>query len=99
MSLALIWSTIILGLLYGLLVLGVFLTFRILDYADLTVDGSLPLGAAITATLIFNGVNPFLATLAAIPLGALAGLVTGVLHTRFPITPRLSGIRSMISLY
>lgn len=99
MSLALIWSTIILGLLYGLLVLGVFLTFRILDYADLTVDGSLPLGAAITATLIFNGVNPFLATLAAIPLGALAGLVTGVLHTRFAITPLLSGILSMIGLY
>ena len=76
-----------------------FLTFRILDYADLTVDGSLPLGAAITATLIFNGVNPFLATLAAIPLGALAGLVTGVLHTRFAITPLLSGILSMIGLY
>ena len=99
MSLALIWSTIILGLLYGLLVLGVFLTFRILDYADLTVDGSLPLGAAITATLIFNGVNPFLATLAVIPLGAVAGLVTGVLHTRFAITPLLSGILSMIGLY
>ena len=56
-------------------------------------------GAAITATLIFNGVNPFLATLAARPLGALAGLVTGVLHTRFAITPLLSGILSMIGLY
>lgn len=99
MNLTLIWSTLILGLLYGLLVLGVFLTFRILNYADLTVDGSLPLGAAITATLIFNGANPFLATLAAIPLGALAGLITGVLHTRFSITPLLSGILTMIGLY
>lgn len=99
MSLTLIWSTLILGLLYGLLVLGVFLTFRILNYADLSVDGSLPLGAAITATLIFNGMNPLLATLLAIPLGALAGLITGVLHTRFSITPLLSGILTMIGLY
>lgn len=87
------------GLLYALLVLGVFLTFRILNYADLTVDGSLPLGAAITATLIVNGVNPFVATLAALPLGALAGFITGVLHTRFSITPLLSGILTMIGLY
>ena len=99
MNLALIWSTMVLGLLYGLLVLGVFMTFRILNYADLTVDGSLPLGAAITATLIFNGVNPVLATLAALPLGALAGLITGILHTRFSITPLLSGILTMIGLY
>ena len=99
MSLALIWSTTVLGLLYGLLVLGVFLTFRILNYADLTVDGSLPLGAAVTATLIAGGVNPFLATLVALPFGALAGFVTGVLHTRFSITPLLSGILTMIGLY
>ncbi len=99
MNLALVWSTLVLGLIYGLLVLGVFMTFRILNYADLTVDGSLPMGAAITATLIFNGVNPFLATLAALPLGAAAGLITGVLHTRFSITPLLSGILTMIGLY
>ncbi len=99
MNLALIWGTLIQGLLYGLLVLGVFLTFRILNYADLTVDGSLPLGAAITATLIASGANPFLATLAALPLGALAGLITGILHTRFSITPLLSGILTMIGLY
>ena len=99
MSLALLGNTMILGLLYGLLVLGVFLTFRILNYADLTVDGSLPLGAAITATLIFNGTNPFLATLLAIPLGAAAGFITGILHTRFSITPLLSGILTMIGLY
>jgi len=99
MNLMLLWSTLILGLLYGLLVLGVFLTFRILNYADLSVDGSLPLGAAITAILIFNGTNPFLATLAAVPLGALAGLITGILHTRFSITPLLSGILTMIGLY
>jgi putative ABC transport system permease protein len=99
MNVTLIWSTLILGLLYGLLVLGVFLTFRILNYADLSVDGSLPLGAAITATLIFNGMNPFPATFLALPLGALAGLITGVLHTRFSITPLLSGILTMIGLY
>ena len=99
MNLTLLWSTFNLGLLYGLLVLGVFITFRILNYADLTVDGSLPLGAAITAILIYTGTNPFLATLAALPLGALAGLMTGILHARFSITPLLSGILTMIGLY
>ncbi len=66
MNITIVWGgAILLGLLYGPLVLGVFLTFRILDYADLTVDGSLPLGGAIAATLIFAGINPFAATLAA----------------------------------
>lgn len=99
MNITIVWGAILLGLFYGLLVLGVFLTFRILNYADLTVDGSLPLGAAVTATLIFSGVNPFLATLVAPFLGAAAGAVTGILHTRFSITPLLSGILTMIGLY
>lgn len=99
MNISIVWGAILLGLLYGPLVLGVFLTFRILDYADLTVDGSLPLGGAIAATLIFAGVNPFVATLAAPFVGALAGAVTGILHTRFQITPLLSGILTMIALY
>ncbi|MFY9114213.1 MAG: ABC transporter permease [Dethiobacteria bacterium] len=99
MNITIVWGAILLGLLYGPLVLGVFLTFRILDYADLTVDGSLPLGGAIAATLIFAGINPFAATLAAPFLGALAGAVTGILHTRFQITPLLSGILTMIALY
>ncbi|NLZ28459.1 MAG: ABC transporter permease [Firmicutes bacterium] len=99
MNISIVWGAILLGLLYGPLVLGVFLTFRILDYADLTVDGSLPLGGAIGASLIFAGVNPFVATLAAPFVGALAGAVTGILHTRFQITPLLSGILTMIALY
>ncbi len=88
-----------LGLLYAVMVLGVFLTFRVLNYADLTVDGSLPLGAAITAALIASGTNPILATLMAPLLGAAAGLITGILHTKFSITPLLSGILTSIGLY
>lgn len=99
MNITIIWGAVLLGLFYGLLALGVFLTFRILNYADLTVDGSLPLGAAVTAKLIFTGVNPLLATLVAPFLGAAAGAATGILHTRFSITPLLSGILTMIGLY
>lgn len=99
MNITIIWGAVLLGLFYGLLALGVFLTFRILNYADLTVDGSLPLGAAVAAMLIFSGINPFLATLIAPFLGAAAGAITGILHTRFSITPLLSGILTMIALY
>ena len=99
MSAVIVHGAILLGLLYATMVLGVFLTFRVLNYADLTVDGSLPLGAAIAASLIVSGVNPFLATLAAPLLGAVAGLITGALHTKFSITPLLSGILTSIGLY
>lgn len=68
------------GLLYGFMVLGVFMTFRVLDFPDLTVDGSLPLGAAVTASIIFSGHSPWLATLAGTAAGVAAGLVTGGLH-------------------
>jgi putative tryptophan/tyrosine transport system permease protein len=69
------------GLLYSFMVLGVFITFRVLDFPDLTVDGSLPLGAAVTATLIFNhAVSPWLATTVGVAAGLCAGMVTGVLH-------------------
>ncbi len=68
------------GLLYGFMVLGVYLTFRVLDFPDLTVDGSLPLGAAVTATIITSGGSPWLATLAGTAAGLGAGLVTGLLH-------------------
>ena len=68
------------GLLYGFMVLGVFLTFRVLDFPDLTVDGSLPLGAAVTATLITTGSSPWVATIAGTVAGLLAGFVTGILH-------------------
>ncbi|HHX87912.1 MAG TPA: ABC transporter permease [Firmicutes bacterium] len=99
MSAVVLHGAILLGLLYAVMVLGVFLTFRILNYADLTVDGSLPLGAAVAASLIASGVNPFVATLIAPFLGALAGLITGILHTKFSITPLLSGILTSIGLY
>ena len=68
------------GLLYAFMVLGVFITFRVLDFPDLTVDGSLPLGAAVTATLIVHGQSPWLATLVGVAAGICAGMVTGVLH-------------------
>lgn len=87
------------GLMYAIMVLGVYLTFRILNYADLSVDGSFTLGAAIAATLVFKGYNPWLATLLAFTGGCLAGVFTGVLHTKFRITPLLSGILTMTALY
>lgn len=87
------------GLLFALMVLGVYLTFRVLDYADLTVDGSFTMGGAIAASIIFAGGNPWLATLAAICGGLLAGTFTGLLHTVFKITPLLSGILTMTGLY
>jgi putative tryptophan/tyrosine transport system permease protein len=71
----------------------------VLDYADLSVDGSFTLGAAIAATLIYAGYNPWLATLLAFAGGCLAGIFTGVLHTKFNITPLLSGILTMTALY
>ncbi|WP_098746760.1 ABC transporter permease [Paenibacillus sp. EZ-K15] len=88
-----------LGLLYALMALGVYITFRILDFPDLTVDGSFTTGAAIAAILITNGVNPWLATLAAFAGGTLAGICTGLLHTKGKINGLLSGIIMMIALY
>lgn len=87
------------GLMYALMVLGVYLTFRVLDYADLSVDGSFTLGAAIAATIIYSGGNPWLATGLAFLGGALAGIFTGILHAKFNITPLLSGILTMTALY
>ena len=99
MNLTVFSGAIILGLVYALMVMGVFLTFRILDFPDLTVDGSITLGAAVAAALIIYGVNPIAATLVAPLAGVLAGLVTGTLHTKFSIPPLLAGILSMIGLY
>jgi putative ABC transport system permease protein len=99
MTLATVLSGASQGILWAILTVGVYLTFRILDVADLTVEGSFPLGAAVCVTLINRGVNPFLATLIAVLCGALAGLVTGVLITGFKIPPILSGILTMIALY
>lgn len=87
------------GLVFGLVALGVFVSFRVLNFPDLTVDGSFPLGAAVTAALIVGGVDPFLATLTAIAAGALAGTVTAALNLRFGILHLLASILTMIALY
>ncbi len=87
------------GLLYGIMVLGVYLTFRVLDFPDLTVDGSLPLGAAVSAVAISNGIDPFLAIMAAMAAGFLAGCVTALLNTKLKILHLLASILTMIALY
>lgn len=87
------------GLILSLLALGVLVSFRILAFRDLTVDGSIALGGAVAATLLVAGWNPWLATAAACLAGALAGTVTGVLATRFQINGLLAGILVMTALY
>ncbi|OEH92414.1 ABC transporter permease [Bacillus solimangrovi] len=87
------------GVIYAIMALGVYLSFRILDFPDLTVDGSFVTGAAVSAVLIVNGVNPFLATVVALIAGFIAGCMTGILHTKGKINPLLSGILMMIALY
>ncbi len=86
-------------MLYGIMVLGVYLTFRVLDFPDLTVDGSLPLGAAVSAVAIANGLNPFLAVAAAMAAGFAAGCVTALLNTKLKILHLLASILTMIALY
>ena len=98
-SLSTIQSGIAQGLLWAILTVGVYLTYRILDFADLTIEGTFPLGAAVTVVLINKGINPFVATAIAIGAGLLAGLATGILHTVFKIPAILSGILTMIALY
>ena len=88
-----------LGMLWSVMALGVYLTFRVLDYADMTVDGSIVTGAAICAKLLVSGVNPFIATAMAFTGGMAAGAVTGILHTKLKIPAILSGILSQIGLY
>ena len=79
--------------------LGVYITFRILDFPDLTVDASFTTGAGVAAVLITNGTSPWLACLAAFGAGAAAGAITGLLHTKGKINGLLSGILMMIALY
>lgn len=87
------------GLLFGILALGVYISFRVLSFPDLSVDGSYPLGAAVAGVMIFRGTNPFLTLPVAVLAGALAGLLTGFLHTKLKIAPLLAGILTMICLY
>ena len=87
------------GFIYALMALGVYLTFRVLDFPDLTVDGSFVTGAGTAAAMIVLGYHPAIATLVAIFAGFLAGCMTGILHTKGKINPLLSGILMMIALY
>ncbi|WP_226035540.1 ABC transporter permease [Aquibacillus saliphilus] len=87
------------GIIYALMALGVYLSFRVLDFPDLTVDGSFVTGGAVAAISIINGVPPILATLLAAIAGFIAGSITGILNTKGKINPLLSGILMMIALY
>ena len=87
------------GVLWGIMALGVYMTYRVLDIADLTVDGSFALGGSICATMITIGMNPWLSLIVAIAAGAAAGAVTGFLHTKCDIPAILAGILTQIGLY
>lgn len=92
-------STLTQGFIYALLSYGVYITYKILDFPDLTVDGSFPLGAAITGVLLVQGVNPFLTLLAALLIGAVAGFVTGFIHVKLGVRDLLAGIITMTALF
>lgn len=87
------------GFLYGIMALGVYLTFRVLDFPDLTVDGSLPLGAAVSAVAITHGLHPLFGVALALAAGFLAGMVTALLNTKLKILHLLASILTMIALY
>lgn len=87
------------GLVYAIMALGVYITYKILDFPDLSVDGTFPMGAAFTATLILSGVSPFLTLPLSFLLGALAGCVTGFIHVKLKVRDLLSGIIVMTALY
>ena len=99
MSLFSLLGALEIGLIFSLVALGVFISFRLLRFPDLTVDGSFPLGGAVCATLIASGTDPFLATIAATFAGAAAGLVTGWLNVKLRIMDLLASILMMIALY
>ena len=99
MSASLVLSTVWQGLLWGILALGVYLTYRVLDIADLTVEGSYPLGAAVAVSYIAGGGSPAVAVVLAFIAGSIAGVVTGLLHTKLKIPALLAGILTMIGLY
>ena len=87
------------GLIYSLIAIGIYLTFRVIDFPDLTVDGSFAFGAAISITLIVHGINPVVATIAAMIGGAIAGFITSYMNTRWGILGLLAGILTMTALY
>src|SRR5258708_16537279 len=87
------------GLILALLALGVYLSFRIFNFPDITADGSITLGASVTATLLVHHWSPWLATLAGFGAGMIAGMITGLLHTKFRIHGLLTGLLVMAALY
>ena len=87
------------GLIYSLVAIGVYITFKVIDFPDLTVDGSFTLGAAVSSAMIFAGYNPYLATIVSILSGACAGWLTGYLNVRWKILGLLAGILTMTALY
>ena len=96
---SLLIGAVTIGFILSLLALGVLISFRIFSFPDITAEGSITLGAAVAATLLVRGVDPWLATSLAVFAGAIAGATTGVLHTRFKINGLLSGILVMTALY
>ena len=87
------------GLIYGILALGIYITYKILDFPDLTVDGSFPLGAAITAALLTRGMNPYITLILSFLAGAVAGICTGLIHVKCKVRDLLSGIIMMTALW
>ena len=87
------------GMIYAIMGLGVYITYKILDFPDLTVDGSFPLGAAIAAAMISRDMNPLLAVLVACAAGAVVGFLTGLIHVKLKVRDLLSGIIMMTALY
>ena len=96
---ALILSVLEQGMIYAIMALGVYITYKILDFPDLTVDGSFPLGAAVTCILISKGVNPYLTIPVSFLAGALVGMITGLIHVKLKVRDLLSGIIMMTALY
>lgn len=99
MNVAAILDSVEMGFIFAFMALGVYITFRVLNFPDLTVDGSFVTGAAVTAVLLVQGVSPLASTIASLFAGFLAGLCTGILHTKGKINALLSGILMMIALY
>ena len=92
-------STLTQGLIYAFIAYGVYITYSILDFPDLTTDGSFPLGAAVTAVLLSKGCDPYLTLAAALLVGALAGFFTGFIHVKLHIRALLAGIITMTALF
>ena len=96
---AAIFGSVEQGIIYAIMALGVYLSFRVLDFPDLTVDGSFVTGAAVAATMIIFGYDPASCDSGGFIIGFLAGCITGLLHTKGKINPLLAGILMMIALY